>query len=197
MAGDYRDPLVGRDLLIGVVFGAGMMVLQLLSYLVPNWFGKATPLLVTPGTTFLDPHMFFARFEAQVTAGLFIAFVCAFLLLLFLTLMRRELLALITVWIVLIVFSTLISQSTLVMVPIIAVTTALPIILMRRYGLLALTTAAVVVHLVIFFPMTTDITTWYATDFTIAMGICLLLGGYAAYTSLGGARVFSAKVFAD
>ncbi|HTG95166.1 MAG TPA: serine/threonine-protein kinase [Pyrinomonadaceae bacterium] len=186
LAGDYRDPLVGRDLLIGLVFGVAMSVLQLLSTLVPNWFGKATPLFVTPAATFLGPNAFFARFESQVSAGLFIAFVCVFLLLLFLRLLRREMPALITVWVILTVFATLISQSSLIMVPLIAITAFLAIFVMRRYGLLALTTAAVIAHLLIFFPVTTDLSAWYATDFTIALAICLGLGGYAAYTSLGG-----------
>ena len=197
MAGDIRNPLVGRDLLIGVVFGAGMIVVQLLTSLVPNWFGKATPLPVNPGNSFLGPNLFFARFEAQITAGLFITFVCVFLLLLFLRVLRREMPALITVWILLTVFSTLISQSSLVMVPLIAVPTALALVVMRRYGLLALTTAVVIVHLMIFFPITTDLTAWYATDFIIALAIFLLLGAYATYTSLGGVKVFAGKAFAD
>jgi hypothetical protein len=48
---------------------------------------------------------------------------------------------------------------------------------MYRYGLLALIAAVFVTHLYIFFPMTTDFTAWYATEFTIALGICLVLGG--------------------
>ena len=193
MAGDYRDPLVGRDLLIGLVFGVAMSVIQLLSTLVPNWFGKATPLFVTPAATFLGPNAFFARFESQVSAGLFLAFVCVFLLLVFLRLLRREMPALITVWVILTVFATLISQSSLIMVPLIAITAFLAIFVMRRYGLLALTTAAFIAHLLIFFPITTDLSAWYATDFTIALVICLLLAGYAAYTSLGGAGILRIK----
>lgn len=197
MAGDYRDPLVGRDLLIGLVIGIAMSAIQLLSTLTPNWFGKPTPLFVTPSASFLGPNMFFARFESQLSAGLFIAFVCVFLLLLFLRLMRRELPALITVWIILTAFATLISQSSLIMVPLIAITAFLAIFAMRRYGLLALTTTSVVAHLLIFFPVTTDLTAWYAMDFTIAMGISLALAGFAAYTAVGGAKVFSGKMFAD
>jgi predicted Ser/Thr protein kinase len=197
LAGDFRDPLVGRDLLIGVVFGAGMMIGQILANVVPNWFGRLTPLPVTPSNGLLDSHLFLARFASQVTAGLFIAFICVFLLLLFLKLMRREVPAFITVWILLTVFSTLISQSNLVMVPLNAVTTFLAVLALRRYGLLALTAALFLAHLLIFFPVTTDLSAWYATDFTIALVICLALGAYAAYTSLGGTKLFAGKAFAD
>ena len=34
---------------------------------------------------------------------------------------------------------------------------------------------------------------WYASEFTIALVICLLLGGYAAYTSVGGTKVFAGE----
>ena len=195
LAGDYKDPLVGRDLLIGLVIGAGLIVGQILSTVVPMWLGKATPLPIPPAAAFLAPHLFFARFAGQLTAGLFIAFICVFLLLLFLTLMRREMLALITVWILLTVFATLISESTLITVPLIGVTAFLAIIALRRYGLLTLTTALFMAHFSIFFPITTDLTAWYATDFTIALVICLLLGGYAAYTSVGGAKILARKAF--
>src|SRR6185295_20405547 len=40
LGGDYRDPLVGRDLLIGVVFGAGIIALQMLAWVFPQWIGK-------------------------------------------------------------------------------------------------------------------------------------------------------------
>ena len=197
MAGDYRDPLVGRDLLIGLLIGVAMSAFQLLSTLTPNWFGIATPLFITPAVSFLGPNVFFARFESQLSAGLFIAFVCVFLLLVFLKLMRHQMPALITVWIILTAFATLVSQSTLIMVPLISVTTLLAVFVMRRFGLLALTTAAVVAHLLIFFPVTTELTAWYATDFTIALAISVALAAFAAYTAVGGARVFSAKIFAD
>src|SRR5215208_979246 len=50
VAGDYRDPLVGRDVLIGAVIGASLMVIAGLGRIAPNWIGQATPVLVTPAT---------------------------------------------------------------------------------------------------------------------------------------------------
>ena len=44
-----RDPLVGRDLLIGTVIGASLIVVSSLSRIAPNWIGKATPVTLTPG----------------------------------------------------------------------------------------------------------------------------------------------------
>ena len=40
--------------------------------------------------------------------------------------------------------------------------------------------ALFVAHLYVFFPITTDLTAWYATEFAIALVICVALGVYAA-----------------
>ena len=75
LAGGYRDPLVGRDLLIGTVIGASLIVIAGISRIAPNWIGKATPATLTPATVILDTKLFFGRFAAQLTAGLFLAFI--------------------------------------------------------------------------------------------------------------------------
>jgi len=195
LVGDFRDPLVGRDLLIGTVIGAGMIVILVISRIAPNWFGKATPVMLTPpGTVILNAHQFFGRFASQLSAGLFLALICVFLLLAFVALLRSEMLSLITLWILITVMLTLISQSSLIMVPFNALSALLLVFVLHRYGLLALFAALFVAHLYVYFPMTTDFTAWYATDFTIALVICLVLGGYAAYTAVGGAKVFAGEM---
>ena len=39
LAGDFRDPLIGRDILIGAALGMAMMVVNSLWTLTPGWFG--------------------------------------------------------------------------------------------------------------------------------------------------------------
>jgi serine/threonine-protein kinase len=192
LAGDFRDPLVGRDLLIGSVTGAGLIVVSSLSRIAPNWIGKATPVTLTPGTVILDTHQFFSRLASQLSAGLFLSFICVFLLLVFVAVLRSEMLSLITLWILISVMGSLITNSSLIMAPFNAVAALLIVFVLHRYGLLALIAAMFVSHLYVFFPITTDFTAWYATDFTIALVICLVLAGFAAYASVGGSKVFSA-----
>ena len=194
LAGDYRDPLVGRDLLIGSVIGASLIVIAAVSRIAPNWIGQATPVTITPATFILNPHRFFSRFAAQLSAGLFIAFICVFLLLLFVAVLRSEMLSLIVLGILVTIMSMLISESSLIMLPFIALSSALIVFVLRRYGLLASSAAFFVAHLFVFYPITTDLTAWYARDFTIALVICVLLAVYAAYTSVGGAKAFAGKI---
>lgn len=191
LAGDFRNPLVGRDLLIGSVLGASLIVISGVGRIAPNWIGQATPVTITPGTATLDPHLFFARFGLQLAAGLFIAFICVFLLLAFVAVLRNETLSLIALGILMVVMGMLISDSSLIMLPFSALSAFLVVFVLRRYGLLALSAALFVAHLYVFFPITTDLTAWYASDFTIALLICVGLGAFAAYTSVGGAKVFA------
>ena len=111
LAGDFRDPLVGRDLLIGTVIGASLIVVTGIARIAPNWIGKATPVTLTPATVILDTHQFFSRFASQLSAGLFLAFVCVFLLLVFVALFRSEMLSLVTLGILMTVMETLITNQ--------------------------------------------------------------------------------------
>jgi predicted Ser/Thr protein kinase len=194
LAGDYRDPLVGRDLLIGSLTGAFFIALSGLGRIAPNWIGQVTPIVNTPATPILHAHLFFHRFAFQLAAGLFLGFICVFLLLLFVAVLRSETLSLIALGILLTIMGTLVSESSLIMVPFNALSSFILVIVMRRYGLLALCAALFVAHLYVFFPITTELTAWYATDFTIALVICVVMAVYAAYTAVGGAKVFAEKV---
>ena len=194
LAGDYRDPLVGRDLLIGSVVGALQIVIAGIARIAPNWIGQATPATITPATAVLDLGLFFRRFAEQLSAGLFLAFICVFLLLVFVAVLRSEMLSLITLGILFTIMGMLISDSSLIMLPFSAVSSFLIVFVLRRYGLLATVATLFVAHLFVFFPITTDFTAWYAREFTIALVICVLLGVFAAYTSVGGAKVFAERV---
>ena len=83
------------------------------------------------------------------------------------------------------------------MIPIIALDSLLFVFVLYRYGLLALAFALFVSHLWVFFPVTSDFTAWYATDFVIALVICLAITIYGFYTSLAGQPMFSEKLLQD
>lgn len=42
--------------------------------------------------------------------------------------------------------------------------------------------------------ITTELTAWYATDFTIGLAICIALAGYGFYASLAGQPLFGGKL---
>jgi hypothetical protein len=187
---------VGRDLLFGAVIGGGMVLVQILAKVSPMWMGKPTSLLLTPGSFALGQR-FFLMFTEQLSAALFQAFISLFLLLLFVIVLRRERLALTALWLLMTVLSALISQSSLAVVPFIALGSFLQLFALKRYGLLAMISAIFFAHLLVFYTITTELTAWYAADFTIALVICIALAVYGFYTSLGGQPLFGGKLLQD
>jgi hypothetical protein len=194
LAGGYRDPLVGRDVLIGAVFGVGMMLAASLSKAGPRWIGRPPELVLSPGAIFFGSHLFINRFATQLTAALFIAFITLFLLLLFVVVLRRERLALVAVWVLLTVLNVMLAQVSLVMIPFTALSALLLVLVLHRFGLLAAISALFLAHLWVFYPITTEFTAWYGTDFTIALAICVALAVYGFYTSLAGQPLFGGKL---
>jgi serine/threonine-protein kinase len=188
LRGDYRDPMVGRDILVGAVFGGLMMLCTFLAFGLPSWIGRAPEMELNPGGEVVGSH-FFARFASQMTAGLYLGLFSMFLLLLFVIALRNEWLALGLLWLILTFLNALIGNVTLLTSPFAALSAAVTVFILYRYGLLAMVSAMFVFHTWVFYPMTTELTAWYARDFTINLIILIALASYAFYISLGGEKL--------
>jgi serine/threonine-protein kinase len=196
LRGDYRDPLVGRDILIGAAAGGVMILLNAVTPPILRSIGRPFELVSNPGSEIVG-SFFFARFASQLTAGLFLSFIGLFLLLLFVVILRREWLAIGALWFLLTVFGTLVGQTTWTGVPSIMLAAAISLFILYRFGLLGLCATMFFVHIWVFYPMTTDFGAWYATDFVIAVILCLALAVYGFYTSLGGQPLFGGELLDD
>jgi serine/threonine-protein kinase len=196
LRGDFRDPLVGRDILIGVAAGSLTILVGHLTQPIMHWMGRPVELVFNPGSEFVGPH-FIARFSSQLTAALFLSFITLFLLLLFAVLLRRERLALGSVWALLTLFGTLVGNPGITALPGAAISAALVLFVLYRYGMVALCSLMFVTHLWVFYPMTTELTAWYAFDFVIGLAICVGLAVYGFYTSLAGQSLFGGKFLPD
>ena len=174
-----------------------MVVCTLVQFIGLRWIGQPPELSLNPGSTDIGAHLFVARFASQVTAALFLAFFSFFMLLLFFFLLRRERLALIALWLLITLLSTLVTQTNVRMVPFVASYSVLLVFVLYRYGLLALAFAFFVSHLWVFFSITSDFAAWYAFDFVIALVICIALTIYGFYTSLAGQSLFGGKLLGD
>ena len=196
LAGDYRDPLIGRDILLGAVIGVGMSLINILAFLAPRWFRQPSWLSLNSGSAVIGP-LFFARFATQLSAAFFLAFISVFLLLLFVAVLRREWAALVALWLLLALIASLTTRASLSMIPFTAFAAFLLVFALKRYGLLAMSSALFFYHLWVFYPMTTEVTAWYATDFLIALVICVALVGFGFYTSLGGQKLLSGNLLEE
>ena len=88
LAGDFRDPMVGRDLLIGALFGIGLMLWNSLGYQIPVWLGHP-PDVPTGLNVWLGAGSFLAFLGGQIMDSLTQGLVLIFVILMLSLVLRR------------------------------------------------------------------------------------------------------------
>ena len=202
VAGDVRDPLVGRDILIGAVIGSFCVTLMYLRLLLPRWLGldPGMPDVSDAFSTSMVGSAAFAKlFINQLSAAVVQTFMIVFLLL-FLSLLLRKDWAGITVGFLMLaslfVF-TVVGQEHPLAFGFVLLSVGLLVFCAVRFGPLALMVTLTVYHLWVFFPITTELTAWYATTFVIDLIVMLGLAVYGFYTSLGGQKLLTGNILAE
>jgi serine/threonine-protein kinase len=197
LAGGWRDPLVGRDMLIGAVAGVCAMLVINLANLAPRWIGRPLAFPETPDILSLGIQHFVLKFVTQVNASVGMAFTFLFLLLLFFVVLRREILAAAALFLLIAALVALDIGGQAPAIPFALIFAFITVGVLHRYGFLPLVMTLLFVHLWVFFPVTTELTAWYAADFVIALIICTAVVIYGFWRSLAGQSVFGGKLFAD
>ena len=191
LAGDFRDPLIGRDILIGAAVGMTMVVVNSLWALAPGWFGvvqapKSVKLYTLLGLRESMGELFFIG----ITQIVFLAVTCMFLLLLLhIICRRRQWIALGVAWLLFTLANSLGGRPFLINAVFAAIFAALLILAATRFGLVTLTAALFFTTLFSNYPMTTDFSIWYApsTIFVLIIGGAVV--AFAFYTSVGYPRI--------
>jgi hypothetical protein len=196
LAGDYRDPLVGRDILIGALFGVVMMLATTMAFVGLRWVGLPPQLPLYPGVTDLG-MMFVARVASQFLAGTSATLISMFLLLLFVVILRREWLGWIALWLLLTILNALVTQTNPVMILFPALCGLLAVLVLYRFGLLAALSAYFIYHLLVFYPLTSELSAWYARDFLAGAALTIALVLYGFYVSLGEQKLMGERVFLE
>jgi hypothetical protein len=199
LAGRLADPMVGRDLLIGLT---GAVVIALIAGLstsvVPAWLGAAP---LSPRVSLISPlggtkHMVFALFRF-LPIGIGQALVGFCMLLLLRVLLRKEALAMAVFAIISFTYnygSLRRGESLALEAGVSAVLTVILVLIFVRLGLLALSTLAWSIQILTGAPLTLDLSAWYADRSLIAMVVIGGLALYGFYTSLAGKPAFGAAI---
>jgi predicted Ser/Thr protein kinase len=203
LAGDFRDPLVGRDLLVGALFGVSVMLALQLSVVAPQWFGRAPQGLAVNSSLvyslgLLGPSGFLPLLINQVSASVLFTFILSSLLLFFSLVLRRERLGLAACWLVIFALAFLRADDKTVVGALLAV--LVPTLLLAsltRFGLLAMISTILFVHLTVFFPVTTEFSAWYASSFLLDLAVLVAVALYGFRTSLAGQRLFGGSLLDD
>jgi len=192
LSGSVRDPLVGRDVLVGCVLGTIAVSLLFLTVPAATWLGvpQGEP-YIGALRVLLGSRSVLAVTSWFVLSPVFFALAVLFLLFLLRVLLRSEWLTVVLLIAILTAFDSLQSSNYL---PLSVITNALldgaALFVLVRFGLLALVVSFQFGNILQTFPITTDLSAWYAG---IGLtGIVLLLGltVYGFYTSLGGQSPF-------
>jgi hypothetical protein len=198
LAGGLRDPLVGRDVLAGCVWGAFAAVLNRLEWFVPSWLGHPPPLPLTgPTWELLGARTIIADISNAFGYRLLLALAFLFFLFLFRALLRKEWAAAVAWVLFLTVLFSVGSESVPVHLVNTLILNVVTVFLIRRLGLLWLMVSFVFVGLLSEFPLTAQMSSWYAGLSLAGVVLMAAITLYAFYTSLGGRPVFRAAVLEE
>lgn len=187
LSGEWRDPLVGRDVLAGCAAGAVLACLLSLYELIPRGLGyPGTP----PPPFFLDSLHSTRSAMAQLSAvpslaiggSLYVLFVLFFLR----VVVRRDWLAAAAWVLILSVPDVLMSGAPLAVGPVILAMNAVSLLVLLRLGFLPSVVTQVALWLFKKYPMTFDTSAWYFGLGFIGLFAFAAIALYGFRTSLGG-----------
>ena len=191
LAGGFRDPLVGRDVLAGCLWGAFVADLERLMWFVPSWLGQPPPQPISgPDWQLLGVRTTIASTSGSLFFGLFVPLATLFFLFVLRALLRKEWAASISWVLFLAVFLSLGSDSIPAALVVNLIVQGVTVILLRSLGLLWLVAAIVFNGFLTTFPLTTQASAWYAGISLAGILLMAAIAFYAFYTSLGGRPVF-------
>jgi serine/threonine-protein kinase len=190
LEGRYRDPLVGRDLLVGSLAGILLAIGFQAFAVVPVWFGKAgiTPIPYVVGTALSSYSEVLFRLFVNQYSAVFFAMVFLFLLVVTRMLVRSTWLAVLACCLLL--AGPLQGENVAIEWLAGACRAVMMIGVLTLGGLLPLAVALLVMFSVGEVPISLDPSAWYAAH---ALPALAFLGGLAVYgfrTSLAGRSPF-------
>jgi len=193
LAGNFRDALVGRDVLFGTVLGMGWVLVFYLGYLFDIRVGEE-PLF--PSTDILEGvratlGMWLGHVVRAAVAVLSFFFVLVFLR----VLLRNRWLA---AGLFVVLFSAtkiLASEHPLIDAPIWCIIYGIAAFAIVRFGLVTLAVAVFTANVLLNLPHTADVSKWYGPGaFTVLLSI-VAIAGWGFYTSLAGHKLLKDDLF--
>jgi hypothetical protein len=198
LAGKFHDPLVGRDLLIGAVYGLALLIFEGIDNVVLPLFGKLPPI---PGgvstSSLLGVHQALGQVLLYVLGQTIDSLGIFFVLFVLQRILRSTWLAMIVVA----VAGTLLSlgnndnEYQWFSAAALVILYVSFLLVLKRFGLLVLVVGLVVQNVLQAFPATTHLGRWYAAPSLAGLVAIAALTLYGFRTALAGQPVFSLKAF--
>jgi hypothetical protein len=195
LSGQFKDPVLGRDILLGALFGVCSAVLEHLQPLVEAGLGKPPGRPILNGTTYMMDGLrgAFATVFYQLTQSLSTALLIFFFFFLLRLVLRKS-------WLAAVVMSLLFCIPSLGATnPAIDMLFTAPfflayIYILHRFGLVALAALYFTDQLADSMPITLPLSAWYAEGGVIGMVVILLVAFYGFQISRSGKPLFGASL---
>ncbi len=193
LGGRHRDPLVGRDVLIGVAVGAGLAFLGEVGYQLSLWL---EPAATRPPPVVLEPMHGLGNavgwMLSSVQGSTFVAMALIFVWFLFRLVLRSDRIAA-GAMVALLTFTSSAGASSLswVGVALAALTALLLVLVAGRFGLLVLITGLVSGTAMANIPISLELAAWWARGSWLCLLAVLLLAAWAFHAALGGRKVLA------
>jgi serine/threonine-protein kinase len=187
LAGEFRDPLVGRDVLIGCATGPVLAVIGFVSVLLPGWLGLAPDLVpadvigVAYGLQRVVPLLVWRLAQSVITA-----LAALFLVFFFRLVLRRSWVATSACVLLTSAVGSLAFEHFWVALLASGAATGVLVLVLLRVGLLATVVAFYTSGLFIMFPVTGELSAWYAGAGVTALLVLALLALFGFTAALGG-----------
>jgi len=193
LGGQWRDPLVGRDILWGGLLGVLWSVVVGASLLFLKREGAAPQLGST--NLLMGSREVLGSWLLNAIVGIFGTLQFFFLLFLLRVILRNRWLALVCFIGILTLQNTLRSDHPQIVWPFWLIVYTLAAFAVSRFGLIVLAASIFTANVLLNLPYSLDFSRWYTPHVAAVLAAFLAIAGWAYYTSLGGQKVWKDDLF--
>jgi hypothetical protein len=204
ISGQWRDPVVGRDILFGAAFGTLWILIFEVAYIPLARIGASPPL--SAAAYLLGGRHALGQVLLQVPFSIFGTLQFFFLLLglkvlveflfklLGVKFLRAEWIAAVLFVVIFVGMRSLQSTHLAVDIPVILLIYSVLVLIVLRFGLVPLAVGAFTVDMLGNVPFTADFSAWYVTTTLLALLSVVALAGWGFYHSLGGEPLWKVEM---
>ncbi|MBN1566873.1 MAG: protein kinase [Acidobacteria bacterium] len=194
ISGDWNDPLIARDILIGAASGLLVLVTDLSgTHLIPSWLGYPQPLPEMYYSGLLGMRFALFYFLIALALGVLFAVMDASVLFFLRVLLRSQIVAVI----IYIVFWSYFFNTTPWSFATYVVINAIFVFILMRFGLIAFACALGLWTFCSGFPLTLDASAWYSGYGYAILAMLAAIIFFAFRKSLGGRPLFASSRLDD
>jgi len=192
LAGNWRDPVVGRDILLGVALGVVWILIFLIRY-IPLMHMGASPAI---GSTdaLLGGRAALGAWLRQWPQSIQSTLIFFLLFLGLRAILRKEWIAAIVFIAIFAVPRGLTGSHRMIELPTQVIVYAIALLIVIRFGLVPLAVAIFTINMMGGVPFSADFSTWYMTTSILALLSLLVITGWGFYHSLGGQKVWKLEM---